>query len=239
MQNMTTFTLPFFGELNHSNLNDYYDVEIDFGGYKLQIDLNFEHKVIDINRLVAVKDFLGQINNFDKINKERIKQDYLDESCDTVKTYVEYFIEDNDEEELLPFIAYEDKTLSIEQKLVNVFKLVRLGLYPDSIERFATFDYTVDRKLTDDLVVIFTDQLAKMDYMTLESWCFSKPQLTFGFAARLADEEVFWTWVRYQHLLVRRFIKMFLFKIMFSFINQAQWPGGRNTEASPAASRLR
>jgi len=69
----------------------------------------------------------------------------------------------------LPFIAYEDKTLSIEQKLVNVFKLVRLGLYPDSIERFATFDYTVDRKLTDDLVVIFTDQLAKMDYMTLES----------------------------------------------------------------------
>jgi len=169
MQNMTTFTLPFFGELNHSNLNDYYDVEIDFGGYKLQIDLNFEHKVIDINRLVAVKDFLGQINNFDKINKERIKQDYLDESCDTVKTYVEYFIEDNDEEELLPFIAYEDKTLSIEQKLVNVFKLVRLGLYPDSIERFATFDYTVDRKLTDDLVVIFTDQLAKMDYMTLES----------------------------------------------------------------------
>jgi hypothetical protein len=161
--------MPLFGQLDPTNLDDYYDVDIDFDGHSIQIDLNFDNKTIDPSRLDMVNKFIDNIATFDKNNKKHIEQDYADDNCDTVNTYIEYLINDNDKEDLAQFTSLENDTLNTGQQLIKAFKLVRLGLYPDSEKRFATFDYTIGRDLTDDLVVIFADQFGDMDYMTLES----------------------------------------------------------------------
>ena len=151
------------------NLEEYYDVEINFNGHEIQIDLNFENKSINTERLDLVKEFIENISAYDTKNKKYIEQDYSNEDCDTVRTYVEHYIESFDKDELSEFIDFDNKTLTPEIQLMNSLRLVRIGFYPDSEENFATFDYSINPEIADQLVVIFMGSTGEMNYMTMES----------------------------------------------------------------------
>jgi hypothetical protein len=166
---MANYTLPHFGQLDLTNLAEFYNVNIQFNGQQIQIDLNFENKTIDTKNLDIAKRFIENITDFDKKNKKYIEQDYADEDSDTVKTYVEHHLEEVDKAELIGLVDFENKKISPEQQLAKALRLVRLGLYPDSEDQFAIFDYSIGQELTQYLVVINTDQNGKLDYMTMES----------------------------------------------------------------------
>ena len=166
---MATYSLPHFSELDTNNVEEYYDVEIEFNGHGIQIDLNFENKIIDTKRLEIAKEFIMNIAEYDRKNKELIEEDYANEDCDTVKTYVEHYLEYFDKEELANFIDTENESISAETQHMKSLRLVRMGLYPDSDDNFATFDYSIDPDTTDHLVVIFTHSSGEMNYMTMES----------------------------------------------------------------------
>ena len=61
------------------------------------------------------------------------------------------------------------KTADQPKLLLKKLHLVRVGLYPDSEEQFAIFDYSIGKDLTNYLVVINTDENGNLDYMTMES----------------------------------------------------------------------
>lgn len=166
---MSTTILSMMNTLDPNNLDDYHDLKFDLAGRNITVDLNFEKQTIDPTRLEMVKDFLTKLVAIDKLNKDRIRQDYDDETCDTVKIYLQYFMEDNEEEDLKQFASLSDDTHKVEQQLLDKFNLVRVVLYPDDDSHFASFDYTISETLTGDLVVIFTDAAGNMDYVTLES----------------------------------------------------------------------
>lgn len=166
---MANYTLPHFGQLDLTNLDEFYNVNMEFNGQEIQIDLNFENKSINTKSLDMAKTFIENITDFDKKNKKYIEQDYADEDSDTVKTYVEHHLEEIDKAELIGLVDFENKKMSPEQQLVKALRLVRLGLYPDSEDQFAIFDYSIGQELTQYLVVINTDQNGKLDYMTMES----------------------------------------------------------------------
>jgi Protein of unknown function (DUF2004)/Uncharacterized protein conserved in bacteria (DUF2262) len=166
---MANYSLPHFGNLDPKNLEEYYDVDIDFNGQKIQLDLNFENKYIDTKRLDIIKQFIENISEFDKKNKKYIEQDYADEDCDTVRTYIEHHIENFDKDELSEFIDFDNKVTSPEIQLMNSLRITRIGFYPDSEENFATFDYSINPETTDQLVVIFTYPTGEINYMTMES----------------------------------------------------------------------
>jgi hypothetical protein len=166
---MANYLLPNFGQLESENLEEYYDVNIDFNGQKIELDLNFESKNIDTKRLEIVRNIIENISEFDRKNKQYINQDFADEDCDTVRTYVEHHIENFDKDELSEFIDFDNKTISPEIQLINSLRLIRIGFYPDSDEKVATFDYSLNPEITDQLVVIFTYPTGEMNYMTMES----------------------------------------------------------------------
>lgn len=166
---MTEYTLPHFGQLATENLEEYYDVDIEFNGNEIQIDLNFDNKAIDIATMDKVKNFIENIEKFDNLNKTYILDDYNDEEGDTVKFYIEDHLEEIGKEELSTLINFDDKTIELEQQLLAKLKLVRVGLYPDSEDNFAIFDYSIGQDITNYLVVINTDENGQLDYMTMES----------------------------------------------------------------------
>jgi hypothetical protein len=166
---MSSYTLPHFGQLDLTKPDEYYDADIQFDGGEIQIDLNFEGKNIDPKRLDKVKHFIEHIADFDKKNKKYIEQDYADEDCDTVKTYIEHHLEDIDKTELTDLVDFDNKSIGPGKQLMKALRLVRVGLYPDSDDQFAIFDYSIGRELTQYLVVINTDENGKLDYMTMES----------------------------------------------------------------------
>ena len=166
---MPNFTLPFFGRLDPGSLEEYYDVDIDFKGTQIQVDLNFENKIIEPKRLETVKYFIENIRIYDLNNKGYIDKDYHDEAGDTVKFYLEHQLEELGEEELAVLVGRGTKTSEHEKLLLKKLHLVRVGLYPDSAEQFAIFDYSIGKELTNYLVVINTDENGNLDYMTMES----------------------------------------------------------------------
>ena len=166
---MTEYTMPYFGKLPIENLEDYYDVNIDYDGSEIQIDLNFENETIEISALDKTRNFIENIGNHDKQNRKYILNDYNDKDGDTVKTYLQHHLEAADKEELSRIINFEDTKIKQEQQLLAKLKLIRVGLYPEDEENFAVFDYSIGQDITDYLVVINTDPDGKLDYMAMES----------------------------------------------------------------------
>ncbi len=166
---MAEYTLPHFGILPTENLEEYYDVDIDFNGNEIQIDLSFENKSIDTLTMDKVKNFIEKIDKFDELNKTYILNDYNDEDGDTVKFYLEHHLEEVGKEELSKLINFDDTTAEPEQQLLTKLKLVRVGLYSHDNENFAIFDYSIGQEITNYLVVINTDEKGELDYMTMES----------------------------------------------------------------------
>lgn len=166
---MTKISLPYFGELDSSALEDYYDTSLDFNGVQISMDLNFENSVIDPKKLLSVKNFIENLESYDIKNKEYINNDYDDAEGDTVKFYLEHHLDEVDDKTLLTLIDFEDRSVDPEDQLLKKLHLVRVGFYPDSDDHFATFDYSIGEEITNYLVVIFTKEDGSLDYMTLES----------------------------------------------------------------------
>lgn len=146
---MAEYTLPHFGKLHTENLEDYYDVDIEFNGSEIQIDLNFEDITIDTSTMDKVKNFIENIDKFDKLNKTYIHNDYSDEDGDTVKFYLEHHLEEISKDEISILIKFDNLSIEPEQQLLTKLKLVRVGLYPHDEDNFAIFDYTIGREFTD------------------------------------------------------------------------------------------
>lgn len=166
---MANYILPHFGQLDTENLEEYYDVTIIFNNTEVQLDLNFENNKVDISRLAIAKRFIDQMADFDLKNKTYIEQDFKDEDADTVKTYLEHHLEELDPDDLENIIDTGNKKVSKEKQLLKKLHLVRMGLYPDSEDQFAIFDYSIDPGLTQYLVVLFVDEFGNLDYITMES----------------------------------------------------------------------
>lgn len=73
MPNPKEYTLPYFGELDLTDLSDYYDVEIEFHGRPVELDLNFDDTRTTIEKLNAVKSFIEQLPQQDQRNREYMK----------------------------------------------------------------------------------------------------------------------------------------------------------------------
>lgn len=166
---MKEYTLPHFGNLATENLEEYYTVNIEFDGDEIEIDLNFENKTFDTITMDKVKNFIENIEKYNKLNKTYILNDYNDEDGDTVKSYLEHHLDEVEKEELSNLINFDDKTIEPELQLLKNLKLVRVGLYPDNEDNFAIFDYSIGVEITNYLVVINTDEHGQLDYMTMES----------------------------------------------------------------------
>jgi len=166
---MAKCILPHFGQLDTDQLEEYYDASLNLNGVEVQLDLNFDNKKIDPARLDIAKRFLEQITDFDFKNRKYIEQDFEDSNEDTVRTYIDSHLEEMGEDELDSLVDRSNKKVSPEKQLMKQLHLVRMGLYPDSEEQFAIFDYSIGQELTQYLVVIFTDEFGNLDYITMES----------------------------------------------------------------------
>lgn len=166
---MANFNLPHFGPIDPNELEEYYETEITFNGRQIQIDLNFENKIIELKQLETVQHFIDNIRIFDINNKGFINKDYNDEDGDTVKVYLQHHLEELGTTELAALLPAGSKKPDHEKLLLQKLHLIRVGIYPDSVDQFAVFDYSLGEDITNYLVVLFTDENGNLDYMTMES----------------------------------------------------------------------
>jgi len=88
-----------------------------------------------------------------------------------VREYVTFHVEELGEE-FLEEIGIDSNETEKEQRFLNQLHLTRVGIYPDGkydTSCFAVFDYSVNRDLTDQLIVVNTDAMGNLDHLSWES----------------------------------------------------------------------
>ena len=166
---MATINLPHFGHLDPQVLDQYYDVEISFGGREIMIDLNFIDNSIDIKLMETVKGFLENLRIYDLNNKRYIENDFNDEDGDTVMLYLKKHLHELGNAELSGLINTGTKSIEHEKQLLKKLQLVRVGIYPATENPFAVFDYSIGKAYTDDVIAINTDENGNLNYMSVEN----------------------------------------------------------------------
>lgn len=166
---MPAYNLPFFGEIDSTEPEEYYEANIELNGHTIQLDLNFdEDEPIDTNHLDALAKLLTSLAEVDRENQVYIEKDF-NGAGDTVKTYIDHHLENIDEGELKELIDTGNEAISPQDQMLKALRLVRVGFYPGNEQDFAVFDYSINPELTQYLVVIFRNEEGEINYITMES----------------------------------------------------------------------
>ena len=162
--------LLYFGPIDISSLEEDYDVKIQLNGKTIRLDLNFEQTQMSKQQLAIIERFLENISSFNEQNATFIENDFNDEEGQ-VKEYLSFHIEELGDD-FLGQLKIDKDASDKEQQLLGKLELVRVGLYPDGkygTEYFAVFDYTLNRDLSDELIVVKTDNEGHLDHIAWES----------------------------------------------------------------------
>lgn len=164
-----SYELPYFGQVDLTNLEDDYHVVSEISKRDIRLDLNFKNKIIAPLRADSIKAFLQNIGTLDKQNKVIIEDDFKKEG--EVSNYINFYLEELEEEELIR-VAGVGEGLAV--RLLNKLKLIRVGCYPDNkygTAYFGVFDYSIDidGEPCEQLLVIKTDEHGNLMEVTRES----------------------------------------------------------------------
>lgn len=170
---MTNIELPYFGQIDLTQLEEYYSVETEWNGSILSLDLNFNGKYINEEQTENIKTFLDNISKFELQNKSVIYKNFLEEG--EASDYINFYLEEFDEEELSNITeSKHEQRSTTKHQLLSKLKLIRVGLYPDGkygTDYFGVFDYSIeiDGEPCNQLLVVKTNETGDLDHITWES----------------------------------------------------------------------
>jgi len=161
--------IRYFTDIDHHNLNSYYDTSIPFENRTIDVDLNFDNDNVDESIIDKLNNFLSKLPDYHLQNLKTVRQDYI--HSDTVKDYLRFHLDDCSQDEIDALIGNEHTEETVEERLIKAIQLVRIGLYPEQKEGdyFAIFDYSFGRDVTDHLLVISLTEDGSFDHITIES----------------------------------------------------------------------
>lgn len=159
--------LPFFNELDSDNLTDYYEVDVDIEQNKVQLDVNFEEKTINPDKLLILKSYLDSPQAIINIAKEAIINNFA--NGEDVKEFLTFHIDELNQNDLGNLLKQADKTLSLEEQILSVLKLRRIGFYPYDNDEFAILDFVLDEEISQYILVVKLNNNKTVDNITMES----------------------------------------------------------------------
>jgi hypothetical protein len=159
--------LPFFNELDSDLLTDYYEVDVDIEQNKIQLDINFDETTIDADKLLVVKSYLDDPQTIIDIAKKEILNDFT--NGEDVEEFLSFHIEELDQNDLDNLLEFADKDLSLEEQILSVLKLRRIGFYPDYDDEFAVLDFVLDKDISQYILVVKMNDSKAVDNITMES----------------------------------------------------------------------
>jgi hypothetical protein len=170
--------LPIFGHIELKNADWEYKYKADisgyeFGGYKIDLDVHFKN--VNSQTIESVSQVLNNLKKIKKIGETAYLQDFENEG--EAKEYVEEW--NNDifeqiftEEEFSEFMQHTDKEKPIEEQVLSLLQLVRVGIYAESDDSFVTLDYAFgydfDTGFRDNMLVVKLNQDYEVTEITME-----------------------------------------------------------------------
>lgn len=162
-----SYSLPYFGAVDPEELNEYYDLETEFSGQKLTLDLNFDEASIAIQKLDQLSIRLESLPALLEQAWEAVRESF--KHGRDARAYIEQHIDLIDAPELRNGLEKADALLSDAERLFAQVHPIRIGLYPEDEENYFVLDFSLSKVLTNYLIVVVMSVDEKLQYVTLES----------------------------------------------------------------------
>lgn len=169
VKQITSTELPYFGEINYTQLDEHYSKEIEFDSFRLNLYLGFKGKSVNREEIESIKKFLERISVFDIQNRIEINNDLNNEG--ETKEYADFYFDELEEDELSDIIDYHNLNESIEQQLISKLRLVSIGLYSNDNQYDGVFEYSIeiDGLMSNQILVVYTDINGNIHHISWES----------------------------------------------------------------------
>ena len=156
-----------FGEIDHNNLENYYDGKIIISGNEIEIDLNFESESIDEKQLKKIMKYIENIDVQIKNAFEELSKDYdLGNESETAAFYLEHHKEELSKDELINIFGTTDISKELFFKCI---KEKRIGLYPEDEEAYSIIDIKLPDKYTNYIMAVTYNKDNKLSYISMDS----------------------------------------------------------------------
>ena len=170
--------LPIFGRIELENADWEYKYKAGISGYKLdkdKIDLDVHFKTVNSQTVESVSRVLNDLKKINETGTSACLQDF--EAGGEAKEYVEEWNRDIfeqifTEEEFSEFMRHTDKEKPIEEQILSLLRLVRVGIYAESDEHFVTLDYAfgyeLEKGFRDNMLVVKLNQEYEVTEITMD-----------------------------------------------------------------------
>lgn len=154
----------FFGDIDINE--DYQETTIHLGERDIQLDLNLEEVVGKKNWVVEYDEYVSKLAIYKEKIEKKINEDFDDWGL--TKEWIDWHIEEFDKPLIENLTKEVDKNLPIDERLLSVINLVRVGIYPE-YEGYAIWDFMLDGDVSDEILVVVTDNKGEIVDITWES----------------------------------------------------------------------
>lgn len=158
--------IPYFGDIDPSTIQDYYETTIVLDNRTIKLDLNFKGTTIEADNIYKLHGFLEEISILLTTVKEFI---YANRDDGEVQFFIDFHKEELIGEELDFILENADKSLSTSQQILSVTQLRRIGFYPEQDNYFAIFDFGVDENISQYLLVVIMNSDKTINHVAIES----------------------------------------------------------------------
>jgi hypothetical protein len=160
-RSMSSFQLPSTGILEFPDDTDgHWEFEILVGVDTVKVDINTDADKMTAKMFNRVKTFLVDASRFESLARSAVRADYADDTEGSSCLYLSHHAEEFSTEERLKYFGSEIPDGLGGDQLQKAIHLKRIGLYPDSDDHIAVFDFTIDEDATDYVLAVQFDEAA-------------------------------------------------------------------------------
>jgi hypothetical protein len=138
-------------------------------GAEVPLDVNVHGAEPTKSQFATVREFIDDPARFDEIAREALRNEFTEKPEGTVASYLTHHAEELGEKELRRIFNTTDPDELTVDHLLDALYLKRIGLYPDSDDYVAVFDFTIDAEATDYLLAVEFDEEGDVFGVSMDS----------------------------------------------------------------------
>lgn len=166
---MYPYSLPWFGELDLINLNGLYNANLELNGRTIELELNFDNKIIHPERLDLVKQFIEHLSTHDDASKAYIEQYYAANNNNLVKTFVDLHLNVFERKWIAGAVEFNNQSTPPDKQLLQSLGLIKVWIYAEREDSFAVLHYAINGEPRKDLIVVYMDEHGRHNGITLDT----------------------------------------------------------------------
>lgn len=156
-----------FGEIDSATLQQSYGTHTLLDGKEIFLDLNFYMVSPEAEDWAyECEAYLSNLSAYKQLVENAIRTDFNKEGI--TRKYIAFHLKELHEDRIKEMLKDTDSKLPIEERILSLLKLKRIGIYPGDVT-YAVWDYSIGWQYSDQLIVGNTDNFGKVRYISWES----------------------------------------------------------------------